>query len=103
MSLHQMQFFPVFHPFVLVHLHSSPPLSCLDHSDYQESSGSGSAEDEYLPIRQHSPKAGMTRLDPSPHRTNPRAWTEDAPSRSGFSGRSGTKRLTLRFFKLLIQ
>lgn len=85
-------------PFNAAHLRSSLPLSCLDRSDYQESSRSGSAEDEYLPIRQRSPKVGMTRLDPPPHRPNPRAWMEEARSRDGFSGRAGTQKLTLCLF-----
>lgn len=79
------------------------PLSCLDHSDYQESSGSGSAEDEYQPVRRPSPQVGMTRLDPPPHRPSPRAWMEEAQSRDGFRSRSGTQRLTLCFFMLFIQ
>ncbi|KAG7504786.1 hypothetical protein JOB18_017188 [Solea senegalensis] len=65
--------------------------SCRDQSDYQEFSGSISGEDEYLPIRRQSTKLGMTRLDPPPHRPNPRAWMEEARSRNGFTGRSGIK------------
>ncbi|TWW69341.1 hypothetical protein D4764_18G0001470 [Takifugu flavidus] len=65
--------------------------SCLEQSDYQESSGSGSAEDEYLPIRCRSTKVGMTRLDPPPHRPNPRGWMEEAQSRDGFNGTSGLR------------
>ncbi|XP_071319615.1 micronuclear linker histone polyprotein [Trachinotus anak] len=33
----------------------------------------------------------MTRLDPPPHRANPRAWMEEARSRDGFTRRSGIK------------
>lgn len=82
----------------LVILLSSPlPLSCRDQSqsDYQEFSGSGSAEDEYLPIRHRSTKLDMTRLDPPPHRPNPQAWMDEARSRDSFSSRSGTQKLTL--------
>lgn len=103
----QCSFSSFFHPlashtlnpstfFMPSNLHSSLPLSCLDHSDYRESSGSASAEDEYLPSRQRSPKVGMTRLDPRPHRPDPRAWMEEAQSGAGFSGRSGIRSLTLR-------
>ncbi|KAL7379048.1 hypothetical protein ABVT39_022554 [Epinephelus coioides] len=65
--------------------------SCRDQSDYQEFSGSVSAEDEYLPIRRHSTKLGMTRLDPPPHRPNPRAWMDEARSRDSFGRQSGLK------------
>ncbi|XP_067426999.1 serine/arginine repetitive matrix protein 5 [Thunnus thynnus] len=65
--------------------------SCRDQSDYQEFSGSVSAEDEYLPIRRHSTKLSMTRLDPPPHRPNPRAWMDEARSRDSFSRHSGLK------------
>ncbi|XP_076608381.1 uncharacterized protein LOC143333891 [Chaetodon auriga] len=65
--------------------------SCRDHSDYLEFSGSISAEDEYLPIRRRSTKLGMTRLDPPPHRPNPRAWMDETRSRDNFSSRSGLK------------
>ncbi|XP_034058190.1 serine/arginine repetitive matrix protein 2 [Gymnodraco acuticeps] len=56
--------------------------------DYQESV---SAEDKYLPIRRRSNKLGMTRLDPPPHRPNPRAWMEEARSRDNFGSQSGFK------------
>ncbi|XP_057673102.1 uncharacterized protein LOC130904393 [Corythoichthys intestinalis] len=59
--------------------------SCSGQSDYKETSGSGSAEDEYPPLR-------MTRLDPPPHRPNARAWMDEAhnrDSRDSFSRRSG--------------
>ncbi|XP_044036630.1 serine/arginine repetitive matrix protein 2-like isoform X2 [Siniperca chuatsi] len=59
--------------------------SCRDHSDYQEFSGSVSAEDEYLPIRRRSTKLSMTRLDPPPHRPNPRAWMDESRNRDRFS------------------
>ncbi|XP_078125095.1 uncharacterized protein LOC144529711 isoform X3 [Sander vitreus] len=59
--------------------------------DYQEFSGSVSAEDEYLPIRRRSTKLSMTRLDPPPHRPNPRAWMDEARSRDNFSSQSGLK------------
>ncbi|KAM7372358.1 hypothetical protein PAMP_009532 [Pampus punctatissimus] len=65
--------------------------SCQDQSDYQEFSSSVSAEDEYLPIRRHSTKLSMTRLDSPPHRPNPRAWMDEARSRDGFSRHSGVK------------
>ncbi|XP_061605908.1 uncharacterized protein LOC133466335 [Phyllopteryx taeniolatus] len=58
--------------------------SCLDQSDYQELSGSGSAEDDYPPLR-------MARLDPPPHRPTPRAWMDEALSRDCFNGRLGFK------------
>ncbi|XP_047184127.1 filaggrin [Scophthalmus maximus] len=64
--------------------------SCRDQSDYQDFSGSVSAEDEYLLIRRHSAKLKtMTRLDPPPHRPNPRAWMDEARSRDGLIRRSG--------------
>ncbi|KAK1877267.1 TRIO and F-actin-binding protein [Dissostichus eleginoides] len=56
--------------------------------DYQDSV---SAEDKYLPIRRRSTKLGMTRLDPPPHRPNPRAWMEEARSRDNFGSQSGFK------------
>ncbi|KAF3700511.1 TRIO and F-actin-binding protein Tara Trio-associated repeat on actin [Channa argus] len=63
--------------------------SCRDH---QEFSGSVSAEDEYLPNNRHrSTAVGMTRLDPPPHRPNPRTWMDDNRSRDGFSRQSGLK------------
>ncbi|GAA6215553.1 serine/arginine repetitive matrix protein 2-like isoform X1 [Lates japonicus] len=65
--------------------------SCRDQSDYQEFSSSISAEDEYLPIRHHSTKLGMTRLDPPPHRPNPLAWMDEARSRDGFTRQTGIK------------
>ncbi|KAI3360128.1 hypothetical protein L3Q82_014445 [Scortum barcoo] len=65
--------------------------SCCDQSDYQEFSGSVSAEDEYLPIRSHSAKLGMTRLDPPPHRPNPRTWLDEARSRDSFTSKSGLR------------
>ncbi|XP_061702009.1 TRIO and F-actin binding protein b isoform X1 [Syngnathoides biaculeatus] len=58
--------------------------SCLDPSEYQELSGSGSAEDEYTPQR-------MTRLDLPPHRPTPRAWMDEAHSRDSFNSRLGFK------------
>lgn len=80
----------------LVILLLSPlPRSCREQSDYQEFSGSASAEDEYPPIRRHLVKLDMTRLDPPPHRPNPRAWMDDSRSRDSFSRHSGTCRLTL--------
>lgn len=74
------------------HFSSSWPWSCRDQSDYQEFSGSVSGEEEYLPVRRrrrHSSQFGMTRLDPPPHRPNPRAWMDEARNRDGFSGRTG--------------
>lgn len=82
-------------PTLVILLPSPLPRSCRDQSDYQEFSGSVSAEDEYLPIRRSSTKLGMTRLDPPPHRPNPRAWMDEARSRDSFSGRSGMWKLTL--------
>lgn len=94
----------VFFPFITPHFnlgfstHSnllSSTRSCRDQSDYQEFSGSGSADDEYLPIRRRSAKLNMTRLDPPPHRPNPRAWMDEARSRDSFTSRSGTRKLTV--------
>ncbi|XP_029998115.1 serine/arginine repetitive matrix protein 2 [Sphaeramia orbicularis] len=65
--------------------------SCRDQSDYQEFSGSVSAEDEYLPIHRHSTKFSMTRLDPPPHRPNPRVWIDEARSKDRFGRNSGLK------------
>ncbi|KAK2833809.1 hypothetical protein Q5P01_017698 [Channa striata] len=60
--------------------------------DYQEFSGSISAEDEYLPNTRHrSTNLGMTRLDPPPHRPNPRTWMDDSRGRDAFSRQSGLK------------
>lgn len=76
-------------PTLVILLPSLLPRSCRDQSDYQEFSGSVSAEDEYLPIRWRSTKLGMTRLDPPPHRPNPRAWMDEARSRDSFTSKSG--------------
>ncbi|TKS91557.1 TRIO and F-actin-binding protein [Collichthys lucidus] len=65
--------------------------SCQDQSDYQESSSSVSADDEYPPIRRPSTKFDMTRLDPPPHRPNPRAWMDEDRGRDSFNSRSGLK------------
>ncbi|XP_061893392.1 uncharacterized protein LOC133642986 [Entelurus aequoreus] len=62
----------------------STDSSCLEQSDDREPRGSGSAEDDYPPLR-------MTRLDPPPHRPTPRAWMEESRSIDGFSKRSGFK------------
>lgn len=78
---------------LVILLPSHLPRSCRDHSDYQEFSGSVSTEDEYLPIHRRSTKLGMTRLDPPPHRANPRAWMDEARSRDRFSSQSGTWKL----------
>lgn len=74
-------------------LNLSCGASCRDQSDYLEFSGSGSADDEYLPLYHRSPKINMTRLDPPPHRPNPRAWMDEARSRDGFTSRSGGKKM----------
>nr|XP_057905342.1 serine/arginine repetitive matrix protein 2 [Doryrhamphus excisus] len=58
--------------------------SCLDQSDYRDPSGSGSAEDESLPLR-------MTRLDPAPRRPTRHAWMDEPRSRNDSSRRSGLK------------
>lgn len=73
------------------------PCSCHDQgqSYYQGLSGSGSAEDEYLPIRHRSARLDMTRLGPPPHRPNPRGWMDEARSRDSFSSRSGTQKLAV--------
>ncbi|KAF3846776.1 hypothetical protein F7725_003854 [Dissostichus mawsoni] len=66
----------------------SPDCDLYICDDYQDSV---SAEDKYLPIRRRSTKLGMTRLDPPPHRPNPRAWMEEARSRDNFGSQSGFK------------
>ncbi|KAK7939352.1 hypothetical protein WMY93_002678 [Mugilogobius chulae] len=66
-------------------------VSSRDHSDYQEFSSSISTEDEYLPVQHHSSHLAMTRLDPPPHRPNPRAWMDEARSRDAFSSHSSLK------------
>ncbi|KAK5624145.1 hypothetical protein CRENBAI_010943, partial [Crenichthys baileyi] len=44
----------------------------------EEFSCSVSTDDEFLPIRRHPAKLSMTRLNPPPHRANPRqAWMEE--------------------------
>ncbi|XP_014838604.1 PREDICTED: TRIO and F-actin-binding protein isoform X2 [Poecilia mexicana] len=44
----------------------------------EEFTCSVSTDEEYLPIRSHPTKLRMTRLDPPPHRPNPRqAWMEE--------------------------
>lgn len=80
----------------------SSTCSCRDLSDYLEFSGSGSADDEYLPIRRRSAKLNMTRLDPPPHRPNPRAWMDEARSRDSFTSRSGTRKLTVYIVAFVI-
>ncbi|XP_055009058.1 serine/arginine repetitive matrix protein 2 [Boleophthalmus pectinirostris] len=65
-------------------------VSSRDQSDYQEFSSSISTEDdEYLPAQRDSTHFTMTRLDPPPHRPNPRAWMDEARSKDAFSRRSG--------------
>ncbi|XP_037834630.1 serine/arginine repetitive matrix protein 2 [Kryptolebias marmoratus] len=63
--------------------------SCRDQSEGLSSSVS--AEEEYLPSQRRPTKFSMTRLDPPPHRPNPRAWLEDTRGSSSFTGRSGLK------------
>ncbi|XP_038844548.1 serine/arginine repetitive matrix protein 2 [Salvelinus namaycush] len=65
--------------------------SCRDQSVYADLSGSISAEDDYLPLRHRSTHLTMTRLDPPPHRTNPKAWMEEDNSRGRIGRHSGLK------------
>ncbi|CDQ81533.1 unnamed protein product [Oncorhynchus mykiss] len=65
--------------------------SCRDQSVYADLSGSISAEDDYLPLRYRSTHLTMTRLDPPPHRTNPKAWMEEDNSRGTIGRHSGLK------------
>ncbi|XP_061158325.1 uncharacterized protein LOC133169860 isoform X2 [Syngnathus typhle] len=58
--------------------------SHLDPSDYQELSGSGSAEDEYPSLR-------MPRLEPPPHGRTSRAWMDEAHIGDSFNRRAGFK------------
>ncbi len=99
-SLSSILFLLLFSPHLsisalVIPLSSPRPRSCCDQSDYQEFSGSLSAEDEYLPIRRRTTKLSMTRHDPQPHRPNPRAWMDQARRRDSFSSRHGTQMLTL--------
>ncbi|XP_036003957.1 uncharacterized protein LOC118566334 [Fundulus heteroclitus] len=64
--------------------------SCRDQSE--EFSSSVSTDDEYLPFQRRPTKLGMTRLDPPPHRSNPRqAWMEETRGSRSFSTSSGLK------------
>ena len=76
-------------PTLVIPILSPLPRSCPDQSNYQEFSGSVSAEHEYLLIRRRSTKLGMTRLDPPPHWPNPRAWIDEAQSRDGRAKQTG--------------
>ncbi|MEQ2175774.1 hypothetical protein GOODEAATRI_021187 [Goodea atripinnis] len=67
-------------------------INSTDSYRYQseEFSCSVSTDDEHLPIRRHPAKLSMTRLDPPPHRVNPRqAWMEE--TRDGTSFMRGIK------------
>ncbi|XP_034045734.1 uncharacterized protein LOC117527479 isoform X2 [Thalassophryne amazonica] len=74
--------------------------SCLDQSDYQELSGCGSTEDEYLPIYHRSIQLGMTRLDPPPHRPSPRAWMDEAQNRGQFRLKDEREKHASGYFSL---
>ncbi|XP_015236325.1 PREDICTED: TRIO and F-actin-binding protein isoform X2 [Cyprinodon variegatus] len=64
--------------------------SCREQSE--EFSCSVSTDDEYLPIRRQPTKLRMTRLDPPPHRPNPRqAWMEETRGGGSFSRGSDVK------------
>ncbi|KAL4658031.1 cyclin-dependent kinase 12-like [Arapaima gigas] len=63
--------------------------STQDPSDYPELSDSISQEEDYLPHKDRQFDSTMTRLDPPPHRPNPRAWMEEARGRDGFSSHTG--------------
>ncbi|KAM9745852.1 uncharacterized protein ACNS7B_010047 [Menidia menidia] len=62
--------------------------SYCDRSEY---SGSVSAEEEYLQIRQGFSKLSMTRLDPPSYRPRPQAWMDEAQSRNSFPRHAGFK------------
>ncbi|KAJ8345226.1 hypothetical protein SKAU_G00294190, partial [Synaphobranchus kaupii] len=65
--------------------------STQDQSDYPELSGSITSEEDYLNLQDTESHLAMTRLDPPPHRPNPRAWMDEARGREGFSRHTGSK------------
>ncbi|XP_064171163.1 TRIO and F-actin-binding protein-like isoform X2 [Anguilla rostrata] len=65
--------------------------STRDQSDYPELSGSITSEEDYLHLQDAESHPTMTRLDPPPHRPNPRAWMDEPRGRESFSRHSGSK------------
>ena len=91
-SHHVIPLPPSIHPSLHSSLHLLSSSSCCDQSDCPDFSGSVSADDNHPPFRRRPTHLSMTRLDPPPHRPNPRAWMEEAQSKDKFGNRNSGER-----------